>query len=195
MQGLGTRLNPIPNPNTNPNPTPIPNPNPNLKLTTQLTLIHNSLYPRTTRRTALNTNRKSNAAAFATAQFVQKNFIQSKTNRMKFPIINNSKLLTCNTAGIVYCIECTKYGKQNVRQTLRKLKNWLSQHLVPQHNPDQVLKKHYFWTPKYTLGNIRFQILDTKDWKNNSKTPTCQNQMDPKPSNHTITWPQSNWKR
>ena len=79
---------------------------------------------------------------------------------MKLPIINNSKLLTCNTAGVVYCIECTRCGKQYVGQTQRKLKSRLSEHLDPRHNPDQALKKHYLRTPKHTLGNMRFQILE-----------------------------------
>ena len=79
---------------------------------------------------------------------------------MKFPIINNSKILTCNTAGVIYCIECTKCGKQYVGQTIRKLKNRLLEHLDPQHNPYQALKKHYFQTPKHTLRNMRFQILE-----------------------------------
>ena len=86
-----------------------------------------------------------------------KNFIQSKTNGMKFPIINHSKLLTCNTAGIVYCIECTRCGKQYVGQTQRKLKSRLSEHFDPRHNPDQALKKHYPRNPKHTLGNMRFR--------------------------------------
>ena len=159
--------NPNPSPNTNPNPTPKPNSNPNPKLTTQSHNTNHSTQPLIPSNYPWNLfehkqkiKRCGLRNCLICPKLSTKNFIQSKTNGMKFPIINNSKLLTCNTAGVVYCIECTRCGEQYVGQTQRKLKSRLSEHLDPRHNPDQALKKHYLRTPKHTRGNMRFQILE-----------------------------------
>jgi len=88
-----------------------------------------------------------------------KNFIQSYTNKMKFPVINKGETLSCNSRSIIYCIECTKCRKQYVGQTIRRLKDRAEEHLNPTRNLTTALKKHFLKTKNHSCSNMKFQLL------------------------------------
>ena len=79
---------------------------------------------------------------------------------MKFHIINRSFPLSCSTKYLINCIKCPK---QYVGQTSRRLKDRVRQHLDPNHNPNQALKKYYLQTKNHKLADMRFQSLEALD--------------------------------